>query len=150
MTSGSVLSAGSRETVEIARRVLARDAPRDEHPTAEATAAGLQRACVHVVERLDDSLGEDGSTALIARALTKTQAVNPALRSIRQLKGARVAFDGVFAAVELHGVATVRVAIEAFLAALVEILIRLIGEDMASRLIDPPIPLTPTNGTVAP
>jgi hypothetical protein len=90
-----------------------------------------------VFENLRDSMGEDGCTALLARALARTEPDHPALIDIRRLNDGSIHLDGVVASVEVHGVAQVTAAIEALLAALVDVLSRLIGEEMALRLIDP-------------
>jgi hypothetical protein len=45
--------------------------------------------------------------------------------------------DAVLASIDVHGIVAVRAAIEALVAALIDVLARLIGEDMAIRLIDP-------------
>ena len=65
---------------------------------------------------------------------------------IRRLDGDSIYLDGVVASVEAHGVAAVTAAIEALLASVVDILGRLIGEDMAIRLIDQDGPRSRTGG----
>jgi hypothetical protein len=81
-------------------------------------------------------MGEGGADALLARALARTEAHHPALKDIRSLKEGAIHLDGVVGSVGTHGIATVTAAIEALLATLVDILGRLIGEDMAIRLVD--------------
>jgi uncharacterized iron-regulated protein len=98
--------------------------------------AALQRTCLRVSDNLRDSMGDAGCNALLARALARTEADHPALKDIRRLDEDNIHLDGVLASIEAHGVAAVTAAIEALLAALVGILGRLIGEDMAIRLID--------------
>ena len=44
--------------------------------------------------------------------------------------------NGVAASVEKHGISPVTSAVEAFIAVLVDVLARLIGEDMATQIID--------------
>jgi hypothetical protein len=130
----------SRETphssaaLDVARRMLAlgTDAPSDPKVAGDA----LHRACVRVTANLRDAMGEGGADALLARALARTEAHHPALKNIRRLNGADFHLDGVIASIEAHGVATVTAAIEALLATLVDILGRLIGDDMALRLIN--------------
>jgi hypothetical protein len=108
--------------------------------------AALQRTCLRVSENLRDSMGEDGCNALLARALARTEADHPALKNIRRINEGSIHLDGVVTSVEVHGVAAVTAAIEALLAALVEILGRLIGEDMVIRLIDPDATWSRTGG----
>lgn len=106
--------------------------------------AALQRTCVRVSETLRNLLGEDGRNALLVRALARTEADHPALKSICRLDEGGIQLDGVVASVEAHGVAAVTAAIEALLAALIDVLGRLIGEDMAIRLIDHDAPRSRT------
>jgi hypothetical protein len=124
----------SSASLDVARRVLAlgADAPDDPKVAGEA----LHRACVRVSANLRDAMGEAGADALLARALARTEAHHPALKNIRRLTDGGFQLDGVIASIEAHGVATVTAAIEALLATLVDILGRLIGDDMALRLIN--------------
>jgi hypothetical protein len=102
----------------------------------EMVVAALQRTCLRVSENLCDALGQGGCSALLGRALARTGADHPALNDILQPGEGRIDVDGVASSVEAHGVAAVTAAIEALLAALVESLGRLIGEEMAVRLMD--------------
>jgi hypothetical protein len=81
-------------------------------------------------------MGEDGCNALLTRALARTEAEHPVLKSIRRIGDDGIQWDSVVGSVEAHGVVAVTAAIEGLIAALVEILGRLIGEDMAVQLID--------------
>ena len=126
----------SPTALEIARRLLTREAePGSEREPAKAAAA-LQQTCLRVTENLRDSMGEDGTNALLARALARTEADHPALASLRRPERGGIYLDGVVASVEAHGIAAVTAAVVALLAALVDLLGRLIGDDMAIRLID--------------
>jgi hypothetical protein len=121
---------------QLARRLLDREAAllRDSNP--EKVGAALTRTCLYVSENLRDSLGEAGWAALLARALARTEADHPALKGIRRQNEDDIDLDCVIASVAAHGVASATAAFEALLAALIEILGRLVGEDMAVRLID--------------
>lgn len=121
-----------------ARRLLARDAPPqleggDDAPTV---GAALERACQRVFANLRESLGDDGCNALLTRALTSTKATYPALHDILRLGDNSVHLNGVVASVETHGAAEATMAVAALLAALIDILDRLIGDDMTIRLIE--------------
>jgi hypothetical protein len=120
----------------IARRLLAKEAAPGKEGDAAMVGANLQRACLRVTESLRDAMGEDGYTALLARALARTEDDHPALKNIRRLSSRGIRLDNVVAGIETHGVGPVTAAIEAMLAALIEVLGRLIGEDMALRIID--------------
>lgn len=130
----------SPTSLQIAGRLLARETPPGGKGDPKTVGAALQRTCSRVSENLRDSMGLDGSNALLGRALARTEGHHPALKDIRRLNEGGVHLDGVVASVETHGVAEVTAAIEALIAALVDILGRLIGEDMAIRLIDPDLP----------
>lgn len=121
---------------EIARALLARDETPGGRSNPELAAASLQRSCVRVCAVLRNAMGVDGSDALLGRALARTQAKHPAIASIcRDARGTEL--DGVAAAVDKHGIEAVTVAVEALFEALVDVLARLIGEDMVVRLMDP-------------
>jgi len=96
----------------------------------------LQRMCARMCCNLRDTMGDDGCTALLARALARTEAAHPALMSIRRISRGTISLDRVVDGVEAHGVAAVTAGIEALLIALIEILGRLIGEDMAIRILE--------------
>jgi hypothetical protein len=126
--------------LEIARRLLAGEAGSGKERSPKIEGAALQRTMSRVFESLRDSMGIDGCNALLVRALARTEAEHPALKSITRLNENSIHLDGVAASIEAHGVAAVTKAIEALIAALIDALGRLIGEDMAMRLIDPDAP----------
>lgn len=107
--------------------------PEEQRRAAEA----LQLLCTRVTDNLRDTMGVEGSTALVARAIARTEGAHPCLALIERRDGREIHLDGVAAALETHGHAAVDAAITALLTTLVEILGRLIGEDMAMRIIDP-------------
>lgn len=122
--------------LQIARQILARDLTPDSARSPDAVGAGLQRTLTRLSDSLRDALGDDGCSALLARALARTEQQHPALNSVRRLNDDSIYLDGVVQSVETHGAASVAAAVEALLAALVEILGRLIGEDMTIRIMD--------------
>jgi hypothetical protein len=124
----------SSASLDVARRVLALGAAARSDP--KVVGDELHQACVRVSANLRDAMGDSGADALLARALARTEAHHPALKNILRLHAGGIHLDGVNASVETHGVATVTAAIEALLATLVDILGRLIGDDMALRLIN--------------
>ena len=118
---------------EIARQLLERE-------SADATeAAGLgvtmQRTCTRVADNLRRSVGEDGYSALLVRALARTQSDHPVLKDICRADSDGIHLD-VVGGVEGHGAAAVGAALESLLAALVDILSDLIGADMVRSLLD--------------
>lgn len=120
-------------SAQIARRLLANDTTPGT-TDAEVVAVGLRKTCARVSGTLRNSLGVDGCNALLVRALTRTEAAHPLIRELRRNSDGGVSFDVLVTSVDVHGVGPVTAAIEALLAALVDILIRLIGEDMTVRL----------------
>ena len=133
------MSAGtspSPNSLRIARRLLATDALSGTDRDPERDVAALQRLSLRVFGNLCDAMGDDGCNALLARALLRTEADHPALKDFRGINAAGIHQDGIVASIEAYGVVAVRAAMEALIAALVDILARLIGEDMAIRLLD--------------
>jgi hypothetical protein len=126
----------SSTAVELARRMIARDAAHADAAEARDIALALQRTCRHVSETLRDSLGDDGCNALLSRALARTEAHHPALKLIRRQDERGIHLDGVVAAAETAGSAQATAAVEALLGALMDVLGKLIGEDMAIRIMD--------------
>ncbi|HEY8176797.1 MAG TPA: hypothetical protein VIF32_13940 [Gemmatimonadaceae bacterium] len=133
-------AAATPTSLQIARRLLAREAAPGKGREPKIDVATLQRTVASVSESLRDAMGEDGSTALLARALARTEAAHPALKKMRRLNEGSIQLD-VVASIEAHNVATATAAVEALLAALIDILSRLIGEEMAIRLVESdPVP----------
>ena len=130
----------SFDSVQIARSLLARESPRGRKAEPKAVGAALQATCVRVCHNLRDAMGVDGCTARLARALARTEHDHPALQEIRRLNNGGIHLDGIAASVEAYGIAPVTAAVEALLAALIDVLGRLIGEDMALRIIDQEAP----------
>ena len=116
-------------------RDLARELISRETRLAETIpVVGLQRVCTNVTTNLRTIVGDDGCTALLARALARTQFEHPALKDLRRVAGDDIYLDAVATGVERHGLAAVNDGIEALLTALAEILGSLIGADMVLNL----------------
>jgi len=126
----------------LARQLLEREATATNEPAD--LAAAMQRAYTRISDNLRRSVGEDGYTALLTRALARTQSGDPVLRDIRRNQATGIHVD---VAVDAHGPAAVRVALESLVAALVDILSDLIGEDMARSLLDHDAPRGATHET---
>jgi hypothetical protein len=126
--------AQSGSSLNVARRLVERATT--DHSGHAAAGPALQQTCTRVLGNLRESLGDDGCNALLARALARTEGAHPPLKKIRRLYGDTIHLDGVAASVETFGAPAVTAAVESLFAALVAVLGRLIGEDMAVRLID--------------
>lgn len=120
-------------SVQLARRLLACDTPPGT-TDPEVVAVGLRKTCARISNALRNTLGNDGCSALLARALARTEGQHPLIADLRQSGEGHISFDGLVASVDEHGIGPVSAAIEAMLAALVDILVRLVGEDMTIRL----------------
>ena len=135
---------------EVARRILARDALAAGHGTGsltpETAILALQRSCTRVIDALRNSMGDAGCAALFARALARTEGAHPVLKELHGRADEGIRLDGIAASADAHGIESVRAAIEALIGALVDILTRLIGDDMAIRLLDHDGPQPPARG----
>ena len=101
-----------------------------------ALAAALHEICRPVFASVRQSMGVDGCSALFGRAFARTEWRHPAVRTIRGEADSDIPLHALVSAVEAHGAAATANAVDAVLAALHEILGRIIGEDMSKRIID--------------
>ena len=126
----------SANSAEVVRRILKREIDSGAEGDADAASAALMRACARVSATLRDALGDDGWNALLARAVARTEAADPIFRAGQVLNGQGISPEGLRESIGTHGVAATTTAIEAVLATVVDLLCRLIGENMAIRLIE--------------
>jgi hypothetical protein len=108
--------------------------------------AALQLTCSRVCDSLRELMGVDGCSVLLDRAIARTEGRHPVWREIRRRDRDGVHLDGIATSVDLHGIAAVSAAVSALLAALFEVLARLIGEDLALRLMELEAPPTDAGG----
>lgn len=120
---------------ELTRRLVAHEAAQDD--ASDRTAAAAHAACERAYRTLARWLGENGCRALFTRALAQARAAHPALGALVLRTEPGPVLGGVGESVEAHGEAVVTVGLEALLAALIELLGRLIGADMTARLLLP-------------
>jgi hypothetical protein len=129
----------SKSPGPVPKRQAAHEGPA-RHSAADAddphAIASLEYRCRRLSDNLRESLGVDGCAALLARALAECEKQHPALKSMRGPDEREIQLQGVPAATAVHGLRTVEAAIEALQMSLAGILARLIGEDMAMRLMD--------------
>jgi hypothetical protein len=88
-------------------------------------------------------VGPDGCHALFTRALAEARSRHPALAQIHLRVRSDPYVDGVAETTAAHGEPAAAEALEAMLAFLIELLGRLIGEDMAMKLIQRSVPVSP-------
>jgi hypothetical protein len=125
----------STASAEITRRILAREAAASTDRNPDSAAVAMQRAWGRVTDALRHSMGEAGADALVSRALARTQATHPVLKALLRPGSAAIHLDSIAANTGSADAKEVSAAIEALIGALVDILARLIGEDMAIRVI---------------
>jgi hypothetical protein len=119
---------------QIARRLInSHRSERAEGPTAARAAAA---ACDQLYRELSRWVGSDGCHALFTRALAQARTQYQALGQIQLHARSEPYIDGVAEAIMAHGDPATAEALESMLVRLVELLGRLIGDDMAMKLIE--------------
>jgi hypothetical protein len=118
---------------QIARRLI--HSRRAGSPGDGSSARAAAAACDRLYGELSRWVGPDGCHALFTRALAQARAEHPALTKIHLQPRSESYIDGVTEAIMADGDAATAEALESMLARLVELLGRLIGDDMAMRLI---------------
>jgi hypothetical protein len=93
-------------------------------------------ACGHLYRELSRWVGPDGCHALFSRALAQTRAKHPALEQIQLHARKDPYVEGVAEAIIAHGEPATADSLEAMIANVVQVLGRLIGDDMAMKLIE--------------
>lgn len=101
----------------------------------ETAALAIHRSYSRASNALRNSTGEAGRAALLARALASTERAHPALSDLRVLNSDGVHLDDIVSSIEAHGREDVAAAVEALIGAVVDVLARLIGADMAKQLV---------------
>jgi hypothetical protein len=120
---------------QIASRLIeSRQAQREETDGGRATSVGV--ACDDLYHGLSRWVGPDGCHALFTRALAQARGDSPTLEHVRLRPGTSPYVDGVAESIRSHGESSVARALESMLVDLVELLERLIGADMATKLIE--------------
>jgi hypothetical protein len=82
--------------------------------------------------------GPFGYHALFSRALAEAKSQHPALENVQIRSASEPSLDGLAESVERHGADAITEGIIAMLVAFIGLLSRLIGEDMALKLLDQP------------
>ena len=118
----------------IARRLIS--SHRSQRSEGDSPARAAATACDHLYQALSRWVGPDGCHALFTRGLREAQPDYPALAQIQLRARSQPYIDGVPETIMAHGDAATAEALEAMLVHLVELLGRLIGGDMAAKLIE--------------
>jgi hypothetical protein len=117
---------------EMVRRLI--NSCRSEGTDGDASA--LAAAADHLYRELSRWVGSDGCHALFLRALAEARKEYPALGHIKLRAGAEPYIGGVAETVVAYGDSATAKALESMLVHLVELLGRLIGDDIAAKLIE--------------
>jgi hypothetical protein len=115
---------------------------RSELADEQTAARAASTACDHLYRELSRWVGPDGCHALFTRALAQAQTEYPALGQIQLRARSEPYVDGVAETIMAHGDAATAEAVESMLVRLVDLLGRLIGDDMAMKLIGQSLPTT--------
>lgn len=119
--------------LEVVRRLTAR---KTSGETPSDALLGAQAACQSLHHELALWLGVDGSRALFASAMGRVRAAHPALGDIRHEALLSPNHPAIVKGVQNHGAAATATALQATLVVLIELLGRLIGDDMAARIVE--------------
>jgi hypothetical protein len=128
------LSGNQPPAREIARRLIS--GRRSEREGGDTAARAAAAACDNLYRELSRWVGPDGCHALFTRALAGTRTEYPALAQIQLRARLEPYIDGVAETIMAHGDPVTAGALESMLIRLVELLGRLIGDDMAVKLIE--------------
>jgi hypothetical protein len=121
----------SAAATEVARLLWTGAAGDTKSP--DEVAAAVERTCIQLRAGLGRWIGAMGYRTLLDRALVLARAEHPALGSLSCYGGDE---EMITAAVRAHGAAEVAAGMVALVAGLVELLGRIIGEEMAVRLVE--------------
>jgi hypothetical protein len=128
----------SPAATEVARRHWARAA--GDTNTLEDVAAAAERTCTQLQAGLARWVGTEGYRALIDRALLLARAEHPALGSLSCHGEAEPVTT---AAVRAHSAAEVRDGTVALVATLIDLLSRIVGEEMGVELVNQAVTRAP-------
>ena len=133
-TGKATLSRNEPSARQLARRLI--NTRRPEQTGADSAARAAAAACDHLYRELSRWVGPDGCHALFTRALAQARTEYPALGQIQLRARSEPYIDGVAETIMAHGDPATAEALESMLVRLVELLGRLIGDDMGMKLIE--------------
>lgn len=132
---------------QLARRLIG--ARPTERAGTETAARAAAAACDHLYQALSRWVGSDGCHALFTRALAEARTEYPALAQIQLRARSQPYIDGVPETIMARGDAATAEALESTLVHLVELLGRLIGDDMATKLIERSVSASERGNTIS-
>ncbi len=119
---------------ELARQTLALELSGINAPTPALITRGAERTFQRLANTLVRCIGPEGCHALFTRALALAQTQNPALKVVPAPTRSAVFLEGL-ASAKQHDATAVTEQIVLILTSLIELLARLIGYDLAIRLV---------------
>jgi hypothetical protein len=128
------LPQGQAPPPQLARRLI--EARRSEGSEGDTPARAAASASDRLYRELSRWVGLDGCHALFSRALTDARSDFPALGQIQIRARSQPHIDGVAETIMARGDPATAEALESMLVRLAELLGRLIGDDMATKLIE--------------
>lgn len=128
------LPPGQSPNRQLARRLI--EARRSERSDGDTLARATAAACDQLYRELSRWVGLDGCHALFSRALAEARTDYPALGQIEIHARTQPHIDGVAATIMARGDPATAEGLEFMLERLIELLGRLIGDDMALKLIE--------------
>jgi hypothetical protein len=124
----------SLSTRETARRLI--DSRRAEQSEPNGRARTVAIVCDALNRELSRWVGPDGCHAVFTRAIAQARTESAALDKIQLRPGADPYVDGVEESIRSHGDAATADALESLLVNVIELLGRLVGDSMATKLIE--------------
>ncbi|MGI9078069.1 MAG: hypothetical protein ACR2G6_12195 [Gemmatimonadaceae bacterium] len=98
--------------------------------------AGARAACQFLHHELSLWLGVDGSRALFNSAIGRARPDHPVLSDIQHEALLSPTHPAIARGVQIHGTGATVAALESTLVVLIQLLGRLIGDDMATRIVE--------------
>lgn len=129
------MTSGAQASRALARQVI--DAGRSQSLGDGGASGAAAAACNYLYSELSRWIGSEGCHALFTRALAEARKESPPLQSIQLNAGLVPYVQEIDTAVAAHGDAETAAGLEILLIRLLELLGRLIGDDMALKLIEP-------------
>lgn len=128
------LPQGRSPNRQLARRLI--EAQASEQSDSDSPARAAAGACDRLYRELSRWVGLDGCYALFSRALAQARTDYPALAQIEIRARSQPHIDGVAETIMARGDPATAEGLEFMLEHLIELLGRLIGDDMAVKLIE--------------
>ena len=126
---------GQPSARELARQILERDLREGDAPAPIDVAAAAERAFHRISNGLSHWVGSDGTQALFSRALALAQARDHSLKAVQPPARSALFLDTLAQNAQPDDGAGVLNGVTLIMTTLIELLTRLVGEDLAVRLV---------------